>query len=296
MLHHSIVDRGSVRAAHARGAAVVAWTVDDRRRARARRRCGSRRGRDQRSDVFSCRSDVYTADVTASGSHAGGRTPRGPALSFGFAAAFALAATAGRRDVVTTAQSTEPPPTTTDRAAPRRSHRSSLRPRTPAPIAFGVTVGGVKVGGLMPSQAPKAVTKVVLAPARARRGRDAQDRARARRARRAPERPEGHSPCAIRAAGSDRPARRRGLAGARPDVRRSPRQRARPQGRRRANRARRREAARRAGAGGPHLEAARAGSRAIRTAFATQQPRTDPARVRDPQAEGRRPPSSTRPS
>jgi glycerophosphoryl diester phosphodiesterase len=29
VLHHSLVTRRSVRAAHARGAAVVTWTVDD---------------------------------------------------------------------------------------------------------------------------------------------------------------------------------------------------------------------------------------------------------------------------
>ena len=29
-MHHSIVTEASVRAAHARGAAVVTWTVDDR--------------------------------------------------------------------------------------------------------------------------------------------------------------------------------------------------------------------------------------------------------------------------
>jgi lipoprotein-anchoring transpeptidase ErfK/SrfK len=37
-------------------------------------------------------------------------------------------------------------------------------PSTPAPIAFGVTVGGVKVGGLMPFQAGKAVTKMYTRP------------------------------------------------------------------------------------------------------------------------------------
>jgi lipoprotein-anchoring transpeptidase ErfK/SrfK len=37
-------------------------------------------------------------------------------------------------------------------------------PPTPAPIAFGVIVGGVKVGGLMPFQASKAVTKAYGRP------------------------------------------------------------------------------------------------------------------------------------
>ena len=39
-------------------------------------------------------------------------------------------------------------------------------PTGPAPIAFGVTVGGVKVGGMMPFQAGKAVTKVYALPLR----------------------------------------------------------------------------------------------------------------------------------
>jgi lipoprotein-anchoring transpeptidase ErfK/SrfK len=39
-------------------------------------------------------------------------------------------------------------------------------PSTPAPIAFGVTVGGVKVGGLMPFQAGKAVKTVYALPLR----------------------------------------------------------------------------------------------------------------------------------
>ena len=41
-----------VRAAHARGAAVVTWTVDDPARSRAGRRGRRRRGRDERSDAI----------------------------------------------------------------------------------------------------------------------------------------------------------------------------------------------------------------------------------------------------
>ena len=76
----------------------------------------------------------------------------------GFAAAFALAATAGA-GTSSPAQSTEPPTTTTEPPPPVEPPSP-----TPAPISFGVTVGGVKVGGLMPFQASKAVTKVYTRP------------------------------------------------------------------------------------------------------------------------------------
>jgi vancomycin resistance protein YoaR len=39
-----------------------------------------------------------------------------------------------------------------------------VEPTTPAPIAFGVSVGGVTVGGLMPYQARKAVDKAYARP------------------------------------------------------------------------------------------------------------------------------------
>jgi lipoprotein-anchoring transpeptidase ErfK/SrfK len=80
----------------------------------------------------------------------------------GFAAASALAATAGA-GTSSPAQSTEPPPTTTTEPPPTEPPVEPP-PSTPAPIAFGVTVGGVKVGGLMPYQATKAVTRVYSKP------------------------------------------------------------------------------------------------------------------------------------
>ena len=81
----------------------------------------------------------------------------------GFAAAFALASTAGA-GTQAPAQSTEPPPTT---EPPPPTEPPVVPPPTgPAPIAFGVTVGGVKVGGMMPFQAGKAVTKVYALPLR----------------------------------------------------------------------------------------------------------------------------------
>ena len=80
----------------------------------------------------------------------------------GFAAAFALAATAGA-GTSSPAQSTDPPPTTTEPPPPEEPPVQPP-PKTPAPIAFGVTVGGVKVGGLMPFKASKAVTRTYAKP------------------------------------------------------------------------------------------------------------------------------------
>jgi lipoprotein-anchoring transpeptidase ErfK/SrfK len=82
--------------------------------------------------------------------------------SVGFAAAFGLAATAGAGSFGP-AQTT-PPTTTTTEPPPPVEPPIQPPPATPAPIAFGVTVGGVKVGGLMPFQAGKAVGKVYAQP------------------------------------------------------------------------------------------------------------------------------------
>jgi lipoprotein-anchoring transpeptidase ErfK/SrfK len=73
----------------------------------------------------------------------------------GLAAAFGLAAATGA------SRQTEPPPTT---VPPPTEPPVEPAPPTPAPIAFGVTVGGVRVGGLMPFQASKAVQKVYAKP------------------------------------------------------------------------------------------------------------------------------------
>jgi len=81
----------------------------------------------------------------------------------GFAAAFGLASSADA-GTQAQAQSTEPPTTT---EPPPPTEPPVVPPPTgPAPIAFGVTVGGVKVGGMMPFQAGKAVTKVYALPLR----------------------------------------------------------------------------------------------------------------------------------
>ena len=83
----------------------------------------------------------------------------------GFAAAFGLAATAGA-GTSSPGQTTEPPPTTTTQPPPTEPPipPPAPPPSRPAPIAFGVTVGGVRVGGLMPYQAGKAVTRVYARP------------------------------------------------------------------------------------------------------------------------------------
>ena len=181
---------------------------------------------------------------------------------------------------------TQPPPTepagSTSAAAADRGLRRSR---------FGVTVGGVRVGGLMPYQASKAVTKayaraaqlvvvdeartIELAPDAARReGRTSPKAIRRARAR-APRR--------------DRSARRR--ASRRRRVRRvcgSPRDTGSTA--RRATRAivpRRREAAARSSR---RKGVASSGSRPadpIRTALATNSALADPAAVRHHEAEGR---------
>ena len=72
----------------------------------------------------------------------------------GLAAAFGLSASAGAG----TAQTTDPPTTTTPPPAEPPPTEPPVQP-LPAPIAFGVSVGGVTVGGLLPYQATKAVEK-----------------------------------------------------------------------------------------------------------------------------------------
>jgi len=78
----------------------------------------------------------------------------------GFGASFALAAKAGA--TAAPRQTTEPPTTTTTTPPPTEPTVPS--PSGPAPIAFGVTVGGVRVGGMLPYQARKAVEKIYAEP------------------------------------------------------------------------------------------------------------------------------------
>ena len=80
----------------------------------------------------------------------------------GFGASFALASKAGATG--TPQQTTEPPTTTTTTAPPPTEPPVQPPPTGPAPIAFGVTVGGVRVGGMLPYQARKAVEKVYVEP------------------------------------------------------------------------------------------------------------------------------------
>ena len=79
----------------------------------------------------------------------------------GFASAFALSATAGA-DPGQTVTTTDPPPTT--EPPPSEPPIEPPPPPTPAPIAFGVTVGGVRVGGLMPERATEVVQRAFARP------------------------------------------------------------------------------------------------------------------------------------
>jgi len=79
----------------------------------------------------------------------------------GFAAAFGLSATAGA-DTGTTVTSTEPP--TTTEPPPTQPLPTEPLPLEAAPIAFGVTVGNVPVGGLMPSRATGKVRRAFARP------------------------------------------------------------------------------------------------------------------------------------
>ncbi len=74
----------------------------------------------------------------------------------GFAAAFGVAQSAGADTTGTTVTSTEPSASTTTEPPPPTEPTTPLPP-TPAPIPFGVTVGGVTVGGLMPDRASAKV-------------------------------------------------------------------------------------------------------------------------------------------
>jgi lipoprotein-anchoring transpeptidase ErfK/SrfK len=80
----------------------------------------------------------------------------------GFGASFALASKAGAS--AAPRQTIEPPTTTTTTATPPTEPPVQPPPSGPAPIAFGVTVGGVRVGGMLPYQARKAVEEVYAEP------------------------------------------------------------------------------------------------------------------------------------
>jgi lipoprotein-anchoring transpeptidase ErfK/SrfK len=80
----------------------------------------------------------------------------------GLAAAFGLAAAGAQTGTTTTSTSTEPPPTST--AEPPPTTEPPPATPTPAPIPFGVTVGGVKIGGLMPGRAAVVVRKSFARP------------------------------------------------------------------------------------------------------------------------------------
>ena len=82
----------------------------------------------------------------------------------GFAAAFALATSAGAG--TGPAQATDPPTTSEPPPTepPPTEPPTEPTPPTPAPIPFGVTVGGIKVGGYMPTRATVVVKRAYERP------------------------------------------------------------------------------------------------------------------------------------
>ena len=87
----------------------------------------------------------------------------------GLAAAFGLAGTAGAQGTTSTTSttSTESTPSTTTTTTTTTTPPPTVPEppaRSPAPIPFGVTVGGVKVGGLMPAQAAERVRSSFVRP------------------------------------------------------------------------------------------------------------------------------------
>ena len=86
----------------------------------------------------------------------------------GFAAAVGLATTAGAQTTTATT-TTEPPTTSTSTTTTTTTQPPPTEPAppprpTPAPIPFGVTVGGVKVGGLLPAKAALVVQRSFVRP------------------------------------------------------------------------------------------------------------------------------------
>ena len=82
------------------------------------------------------------------------------------AVAFALlaAALAGFAVSLGVASASESQTTTTTTQPPPTEPPVPPQPPVPAPIAFGVTVGGVQVGGMLPSEATEAVRAVYTQP------------------------------------------------------------------------------------------------------------------------------------
>lgn len=86
----------------------------------------------------------------------------------GVAAAFGIAGPATAQGTTSTTTSELPPSTTADTTTTTTEAppavTTPLPPPRPAPIAFGVTVGGVKVGGLMPDRATRLVERSFAQP------------------------------------------------------------------------------------------------------------------------------------
>jgi hypothetical protein len=90
----------------------------------------------------------------------------------GFAAAFGLATSAGAQGTTSTTSSEPPATTTTGTTTTDTTTGTEPQPTIPqvpstpkpAPISFGVTVGGIKVGGLTPARATTVVERSFRLP------------------------------------------------------------------------------------------------------------------------------------
>ena len=222
MLQHAVVSPAAVARAHAAGAAVWAWTVDDADRAREARGGGGRcsdhkRSRGSFRAWLHCRREALTLFCPARG-----LSRRGSALGGLLVGTPSADAQEGTTTGTTTAP--PPPPTTTTTTT------TTTTPTVPRPttIAAGVTVGGeLLVGGLSPADATSRDQGLLRPPrhAHAREGvapRDAEAarcvRLRRRRRQARPDRQAGseRAPEGGGAAAADRALRRGAGAPLRP--------------------------------------------------------------------------------
>ena len=160
MLQHAVVSAAAVERAHAAGAAVWAWTVDDPDELARLEAAGGRRSDHERSEDL--RGRGYTGAV---------RRGLSFALLAGCSAAGLLAA--GLLVGTPSADAQQPPPTTGTTTAPppppttTTTTTTTTTPTVPRPttIAAGVTIGGqVLVGGLSPAEATAEVKAFFARP------------------------------------------------------------------------------------------------------------------------------------
>ena len=268
--HHSLVTAGSVRAAHARGAA--SRDVDGGRsgRARARRTRPEPTRSSRTTHAYLRRQPVYTSQRDKRLPARVGAAFLAACALLGFAAAFALVRRRPAPVLRRLADDRAADDGASDRRRLRRPSRRSSRRRSTRADRVRCErrwVSGGRAHALPGAQGRRDGVRrhldlvvdetqtVTFAPAAlgARANFSKADPARA-----------------LRASGCGRAARRRGLAGSRSRVRRSPREQSRSRGARCAHRPSRAcESSRHEAAGGPATEASRPSGRSIRTALAT---------------------------